>query len=379
MGKTFPDDTKNSNRYTRAAETFNNWRKNGVFIQDQQPSFYLYRQEFTVNDTKYVRTGFIAGLKCVEYAPGAVLPHEETLPKAKKDRKLLMKACQANFSSIFGLYDEPERESQNLLLKACQSKEADCSVTDDLGIAHRLWVINDRKLISKVQKKLSGKTVYIADGHHRYETALSHAKEMRAAGKPGYDHVMVTLVNLYDEGLIILPTHRMLKNLPPINLQALLEECEKYFSVAEIEATVPNIVSKLNSVGRTAFVIYAGKDKAFLLSLTSGCKPETLHGQHKSVHWRKLDVSILHSLVLDNILGIGSAAMASGNYIAYTRDAGEALENVNTGSYQLSVLMKPTKLEQVTAVASAGDKMPQKSTYFYPKLIAGLVINPLGE
>ncbi|MBO8167775.1 MAG: DUF1015 domain-containing protein [Thermoanaerobacteraceae bacterium] len=378
LGKTYADDDTNNNRYTRAAKTFRQWWENGILVQDDKPSIYLYQQQFTVQDKTYTRTGFICGLQCEEYAPGAVLPHEETLPKAKEDRKKLMEACHANFSCIFGLYDEPEMKVQSLLLAACKGKKPDYAITDGQNVTHLLWAIQDQELIAEVQRILADKTVYIADGHHRYETALAHAEEMRALGNPGYEHVMVTLVNLHDEGLVILPTHRLLKNIPELNMEQLLHSVADYFEIEKIAATEHGVEERLSSTRQTSFVLYPGGEEAYQLTLKGSCKPETLHGHDKSVPWRQLDVSILHSLILEKHLGIGSAQRASGKYLAYTRDAQEALTKVQSGEYQLAVFMKPTKVEQVIAVAAAGDKMPQKSTYFYPKLITGLVINPLG-
>ncbi|WP_366921652.1 DUF1015 domain-containing protein [Metallumcola ferriviriculae] len=379
LGKTYPDDDTDNNRYTRASEIFKQWQRDGILVQDSTPSLYLYRQEFSINGNTYNRTGFITGLKCVDYGRGEVLPHEETLPKAKTDRKLLLESCQANFSPIFGLYDEEEKSSQKLLLKVCQSKEPDCTVSDSTGVIHRLWAVTDIDVINKVQKNLFAKTIYIADGHHRYETALKHAEEMKAKGHDGYGHIMITLVNLHDDGLIILPTHRMIKNTSAEDLTRLLAESNKYFIIEKVAADAGALEDRLNETSKSAFAIYAGGDQAYFLTLRPDCYPETLYGLDKSLHWRKLDVAILHSMLLENVLGLGSAERASGDFITYTRNGKDTIDKVKNGDFCFSVLMRPTQVEQVTDVAGAGDKMPQKSTYFYPKLITGLVINPLGS
>ncbi len=378
LSKSYPADSKADNRYTRAADTFNNWQEKGILMQDPLPSVYMYQQEFISNSNTYFRTGFICGLKCDEYGPGKVLPHEETFPKAKKDRKLLLEMCNANFSPIFGLYDDPEKIIQNRLTAFCTNRSADHTVTDENQTVHRVWVVNDNNIISLIQNHLSNKTIYIADGHHRYETAVAYGKEMTAAGKQDYDRVLITLVNLHDEGLIVLPTHRMIKNIPLFDLEKLLTSAEQYFDTKQISATKETISNELALASNPSFVLYSGNKQAVALTLKPHLDPEKLHEVAKCTEWKKLDVSLLQTLILEKQLSIGANERASGEYLAFTRDADEAISQVDAGNYQLSILMRPTKVEQVTAVATAGDKMPQKSTYFYPKLLTGLVINPLG-
>jgi len=378
LSKSYPADSETDNRYTRAADTFNNWQEKGILIQDQLPSIYMYQQEFISNGNTYFRTGFICGLKCDEYGPGKVLPHEETLPKAKKDRKLLLELCNANFSPIFGLYDDPEKVVQNSLATFCNNRQADHTVMDENQTVHRVWAINDNNIISLIQNHLANKTIYIADGHHRYETALAYGKEMNATGKQGYDRVLITLVNLHDEGLIVLPTHRMIKNLSVFDFEKLLANTEQYFDTKRISATKEAISNELALASNPSFVLYSGNKQAIVLTLKAHLDPVNLHKADKCREWKKLDVSLLQTLILEKQLAIGAKERASGDYLAFTRDADEAISQVDAGNYQLSILMRPTKVEQVTAVATAGDKMPQKSTYFYPKLLTGLVINPLG-
>lgn len=390
LGKTFPSDTPADNRYTRAAAEFNRWLKDGVLCQDPLPAFYLYQQEFPYEDSTLVRSGFICGVKLVDYTEGMVLPHEETLPKHKADRLELMRACHANFSSIFGLYNDPAGTVSTILNKTITEKIPDTVLVDESGTTHRLWVIDDQKVISDLREEIAPLPIYIADGHHRYETALLFRREMETKGVSGYEHVMMTLVSLHDPGLVVFPTHRLVKDLPGFHLNTFLQKIKEWFTV-EVFRLTPTVgafstsgtqefLNTLKQRGFSAhtFGFYPGGNEVFLLSLKEGVNPNDFAPPGKSAAWANLDVSVLHTLILEPLLGIGSQERASERNLAYTRDAHGALEQVATGKQQMAFLLNPTRVEQVTAVASAGDKMPQKSTYFFPKLLTGLVINPLG-
>jgi uncharacterized protein (DUF1015 family) len=410
-GLEYPGDNNENNRYTRAAGYFTDWRHKGILVRDEQPALYLYRQEFSVRDTHLVRSGFICGVRLEPYENGVVLPHEETLPKHKADRLALMQACRANFSPIFSLFADPEMAVERLLAGAAPG-EPDAGFTDEDGQIHRLWVINDPGVIAGVQTAMTGKTIFIADGHHRYETALNYSLERRkedpnpASDRP-YNFVMMTLVNLYDPGLVVLPTHRLVKNITRKEQDELLEKLETEFAIETfplddhgvvlqsvlelmaLRAGLPGPVSSRditkNKTGvnsqpprhKHVFGLYAGEDLLHLLTLKHGVDLSNLMPRDKSAAWRGLDVSVLHRLILERHLGIGSEQLSSGANLAYTRDEKEAIGGVNRGDYQLSLLMNPTLVEEVMAVAGNGEKMPQKSTFFYPKLITGLVINKL--
>lgn len=379
LGKTNPTDSDTENRYTRAARTFQEWLSQDVLTHDPQPSLYLYEQEFTVRGATLIRRGFLSGLQAEDYSKGWVLPHEETLPKHKADRLNLMRAALANFSPIFGLYSDPDHAIESVLAGAKERPVPDFEVTDDSGVVNRLWVISDPAAVQKVVSLMAEKKIFIADGHHRYETAVNFGKEMAAQGKEGYDFVLIALVNLYDPGLVVFPTHRLVSNIPDLDLGKLLTGLKDDFTVDKLPAGagLEEFLAKLESLGQTAqsFGLYTREKAFFLLRLKDPTALDNLITDNHSSAWKQLDVSVLHSLILEKHLGIGSAQRAEESNLAYTRDEQFALRAVDSGAAQLCFFMNPTKVEEVTNIATGGEKMPQKSTYFYPKIVTGLVIN----
>ncbi|HEX3030744.1 MAG TPA: DUF1015 domain-containing protein [Bacillota bacterium] len=385
LGKTSPADTDTDNRYTRSAANFREWLGQGILAHDEQPSLYLYEQEFEARGQKITRTGFLTGLKAEDYSKGWVLPHEETLPKHKADRLLLLKSALANFSPIFGLYSDPELSIDTLLAKAKAQPTPDVELTDDSGVINRLWVISDQAVVAQVVKLMAEKKIYIADGHHRYETAVNFGREMAEQGKPGYDIVLIALVNLYDKGLVVFPTHRLVNNIPNLNIPGLLENLSTDFTVETLPAgtTLDTFLTKLEDAGKPApsgaqnhaFGIYTQEKRFYVLTLKDEAALDQLELENRSAAWRRLDVSILHTLILEQHLGIGSRQRAEESNLTYTRDEDFAIEAVDNGSNQLCFFMNPTLVEEVTNIAQGGEKMPQKSTYFYPKIVTGIVIN----
>lgn len=213
-GKVYPGDNDRENRYTRAAADYRNWREKGVLRLDDTPAFYLYEQEFTNQGVRKLRTGFIGAFRLEDYTSGQILPHEQTLSKPKIDRLELMRACQANFSSVFGLYRDENNVTGNALARARGNRVPDAVCTDEDGEIHRLWVITDPAVQKTVSEYMASQPVFIADGHHRYETALRFHQEQAAKGNPYCNHVLMTLVNASDPGLVVLPTHRLVSNIP---------------------------------------------------------------------------------------------------------------------------------------------------------------------
>lgn len=379
LGKKYPDDTDNNNRYTRAAQYLNEWLDSQVLIHDEKPSVYLYEQEFEARGEKKVRSGFIAGVQSNDYSKGEVLPHEETLPKHKADRLDLMKATLANFSPIFGLYADKEHIIENALETAKGDRKPDIEVKEDNGVINRLWVISDEKTVEAVVKEMADKKIFIADGHHRYETSVNFGKEMASQGKTGYDYLMVSLVNLYNEGLVVFPTHRVVKNVADFDLNKLLEGLTEDFAVESLPdgSSLNDFIEKLEAKGSAApsFGLYAGNNKYCIASLKNLDMLDNLNLEGRSSAWRRLDVSILHTLILEKLLGIGSQQRADESNLVYVRDEDAAKEMVDSGDAQMVFFMNSTKVEEVTDIATGGEKMPQKSTFFYPKVITGLVIN----
>ncbi len=379
LGKVYPEDDEGNNRYTRAARFFREWLENGVLIHDNKPSIYLYEQEFEARGERKIRTGFIAGVQANDYSKGEVLPHEETLPKHKADRLNLMKATLANFSPIFGLYADRDHCVEKALAAAKGTRRPDIEVTDNSGVINRLWVISDGDTLNTVVAQMSNKKIFIADGHHRYETAVNFGKEMAAQGKQGYDFLMVCLVNLYNEGLVVFPTHRVVKNVADLDPARLLQELYEDFSVEPLPdgISLKAFISELESrgTGTHAFGLYTNEKKFYLLTLKDDNKLDSVQLEERSAAWRRLDVSILHTLILEKLLGIGSQQREDESNLVYVRDEEAAKESVDNGSAQLVFFMNSTKVEEVTNIATGGEKMPQKSTFFYPKVITGLVMN----
>ncbi|MFZ5650402.1 MAG: DUF1015 domain-containing protein [Bacillota bacterium] len=396
-GKAYPGDSENNSRYTRAAADFHMWKAEKVLVPEKDPALYLYEQEFTVDGVKRIRTGFICAVKLEPYEKGIVLPHEETMPKHKADRLSLMRACRANFSPIFSLYSDPESAVITALREASQ-RHPDASFTDENSETHRLWVIMDTAAIGRVRQLMADRRIFIADGHHRYETALNHRaeREKEKAGPspsgidPAYNYVMMTLVNLYDPGLVVLPTHRLVNNVGESDIATLPARIQDHFLLEEFTSAsgkedFKKFLAELakrgqdpsgRSLHRHVFGIYLG-GRLYLASLRNENDLERLMQQGKSPAWQGLDVSVLHSLILEKHLGIDEELRARGEHITYTREEEGALAAVDRGEYQAAFFLNPTLVEEVTNVAGNGEKMPQKSTYFYPKLITGLVVNSL--
>ncbi|MCR4400209.1 MAG: DUF1015 domain-containing protein [Syntrophomonadaceae bacterium] len=381
LGLTFLTDDEQKNRYSRAAEYLNRWIEEDILVYESQPALYLYQQEFKAHGTSLVRNGFICGLKVEDYSAGTVLPHEETLSKPKEDRLRLMRATRCNFSSIFGLYSDPSRTVDTALLKAVEDTPPEIEIYDEAGEIHRLWVITDEAVIRAVVEAMKDKQIFIADGHHRYETALEFAREMKAQGYQGYDYVMITLVNLYDQGLVILPTHRVVGNIPDFDLGALRVKLEQYFEVHVFGSVekLPLFLKAMEEMGKTrqVFGMYGQNRILYMLTLKPEVDLSGILPEERSDAWRQLGVAVLDNLVLDHLLGIDAEKRKSQENLVYTKDASWAVERIEKGTHQVAFFLNPTRVTEVVDVAQARDKMPQKATYFYPKLLTGLVINPL--
>ncbi|MEW5898591.1 MAG: DUF1015 domain-containing protein [Bacillota bacterium] len=396
-GKTFPQDSEENNRYTRAAANFARWQECGVLVPEELPAVYYYEQEFIINGEKKVRSGFICGVKLEPYEKGVVLPHEETMPKHKADRLALMKACRANFSPIFALYIDRENAATGVLRQAIKKTVPDINCTDENGETHHLWAVTDATAINQIQKIMADRQIFIADGHHRYETALNYKNEQEACknrapagtyAEPAYHYVMMTLVNLYDPGLVILPAHRLVKNITGLDKSRLLAGLAENFTIEKfpLAPDYSNFKDFLRSLSdqapaaparRHVFGLYTGRGELYRLTRCNNPPLAKLMPQDKSPAWQNLDVSVLQTLILEKHLGIDCARRAAADQISYTREEEGALREVDSGRFQLAFFLNPTQVEEVIAVASCGERMPQKSTYFYPKLVTGLVINKL--
>lgn len=387
LGLDEPGDDDLDNRYTRAAATFAEWRRAGVMRQDE-PSFYVYEQRFTSGGQSYARTSLLTRVRLEPWDAGVILPHERTLSKPKDDRLKLTRACAATLSPIMSLYDDPEGKLARLL-DTLRAEPPLATFSDDAGEEHRLWVARGDALFAEIAAFFADRQLYIADGHHRYETALTYRDEMRAlrhdlAEDDAVNFTLMGLSALEDRGLVVLPTHRILRDLDQIRLAALDATLTPNFSSEPLDGDSAAWMRALAAAGETstAFVLVRpGGARLLRLSDAGSLAMLDVHGDDMGASdaWRMLDVAVLHALVLDDALGVTPDAVRAGEHVTYTRDAEAATAAVRAGDQgaQLAVLLNATPPAAIRDVARAGDRMPQKSTYFYPKLITGLVINPL--
>jgi uncharacterized protein (DUF1015 family) len=384
LGMDEPGDTSLNNRYTRAAATFAEWRLNSILQQETTPRYYLYQQIFTYNAQVYTRTSLLARVRLEPWSTGIVLPHEHTLAKPKDDRLKLLRACVTNLSPIMSLYDDPQGRMRRL--RSSDSETAEVQITDEVNEVHRLHPITNENHIALIQNFFVERQLYIADGHHRYETALNYREETRALHrklepKDAVNFVLMALTDIDDPGLLVLPTHRLLFGLSQDALKKLTSQyLARYFTVYEpegAEASHEVLLEKLAQMGasQSSFILSTAQ-KTWLLSLNGAGKTRMGESGHSSA-WNELDVAIAHTLILDDILGLKAEDMTAGMHVQYTRDAQKALDAVQAGEAQVALILNATRVRQICDVAIADDRMPQKSTYFYPKLVTGLVMNPL--
>ena len=386
LGKEEPGDTSLNNRYTRAATTFGEWRINDILRQEATPCYYLYQQIFNHEGQTYTRTSMLARVRLEPWSAKVVLPHETTHSKAKDDRLKLLRACAANFSPIMSMYEDPQGRIRRLL--AAHADNADVQFTDEVNEQHRLHLFTDPTQIALIQNFFAERQLYIADGHHRYETALNYREEMREQRRYIHENdavnfVLMALIDVEDPGLLVLPTHRLLIGLNPEALSTLSSQhLAEYFTVQELGTRVTSeaLLEQLAQAGKveTSFVI-STPEQNWLLRLNEQGKRRMEQSSH-STAWNEIDVAVVHTLLLEDLLSISQEDVTDGKYIRYTRDAQEALQAVKTGEatrVQGALILNATRVRQVCDVAQADDRMPQKSTYFYPKLITGLVMNPV--
>jgi uncharacterized protein (DUF1015 family) len=355
LGESKPEDSEKDNVYTRAAAFLNEWIASGVLARDKEAGLFPYFQEFTVPDTgeRLVRKGFIALGAVEEYSAGIVHRHEQTLSGPKKDRRELLRHTHAHFGQIFMLYPDPACAIDAMLDEAARSAPL-AEVTDEYGVVHRVWKIADSAGIVSL---MADKKLVIADGHHRYETALAFRNENPSM--PGSDRVMMTFINMHSPGLKILATHRLVSG---IDAAGFLGRAQKDFEVREI-GSLDQLQQAWKDSGGRSIIGAAMGDKLYLL------EDRTARGE--------LDVKILHQRLLDQALGIGEEAVRDEKHLRYMRGLEAAVEEARKGAAQIAFLLKPTSIQQVADTSFAGGVMPQKSTDFYPKVLSGLAIYKL--
>lgn len=365
--------------YEAAAKLFRQWQGERVLMRDGDPTVYIYQQEFKIKSKIMTRTGFIAASFLEEFGDKSkVHAHEYTLTKPKEGRLNLMRACGANFSPIFYLYQDEDKKVA-AIMKVVSRELPAIKVRDDKGVQHKLWRLPS-SMAHRLITAMKDKEVFIADGHHRYEAALNYKKEREKAeeGKPGthsYDYVMSMFVAADDPGLVIFPTHRLL-NVPGFEQGEFLQKISRIFELEEVNDLPAMLKSMETNKEKGAFGAYCG-NVYYVFVLKPETNIEKLIKDKKPLAWKSLDVTILQKVIIEKVLGVSAETIANEQGFAYTRDEENAVKMVDGGKFSVALFLNATKIKQVIEVANAGERMPQKSTYFYPKLITGLVINKL--
>jgi uncharacterized protein (DUF1015 family) len=383
LGKEEPTDNTLNNVYTRAAATLAEWRLQSILQQDAAPGYYLYQQNFAYGGQHFTRTSLLARVRLEAWSSRVILPHENTLAKAKDDRLKLYRACSTNLSPIMSLYDDPQGRIRRLLNSYAEN--AAIQIVDEVGEEHRLQPITDEQQVALIQDFFAQRQLYIADGHHRYETGLAYRaeiQEQRGTLHPddAVNFTLMALIDVEDPGMLVLPTHRLLFGLSQQTLAELsAQRLAQYFSVQALEGvdTSDALQNQLAQAGQqgTAFVVKSA-DQTLLLQLNEQGRRRMEQSGHTPA-WNVLDVAITQKLILEDVLGLRAEDMTAGTHVRYTHDSRQALQTVQSGEAQAALFLNGTPLRQVCDVAQADDRMPQKSTYLYPKLITGLVMNPL--
>ncbi len=375
-----PDDTEDDNRYTRSRRCFRDWQRDGVLFNEADPAIYVYHQEFDVGDRHYARKGFMARLRISPFGGGIVFPHEETHSAAKADRLMLFTTCKANFSQVFGIYPDPKCEAQNLLEEAIAG-QTPLEAVDHLGVVHRTWTVYDPAVIASVAAVMGPKPVFIADGHHRYETACNYKKHVQDQGMTP-DHpanfVLTMFVAMDDPGLAVLPTHRLFTGVPETDAAELagkLGECFTGVSGGTGPERAQSLWEDMELADdQETLCFYTRKDDRWTVATLTDAgraKLAEVAADHNE-EWRSLGVSILHRLVLEHLLGCKD--LPKPNYVHLVE---EVIRDAKTGEYPLAALVMPATVEHIRQISLQGERMPAKSTYFYPKLLSGLVIHSL--
>jgi len=375
LGRREQGDNAAQNVYTRAAAFGRKWREEGILEQDAAPSLYAYSQTFTAPSGKALeRRGFIALGRVEDYAARVVYRHEQTLAKPKADRLELLRATRVHYEQLFLLYEDSGEIDRALRTE----EKATIEVSDEYGVAHRVWQISDASVIAWVQEKMKDKKLVIADGHHRYETALNFRNECRAEagtgnGEAAYEFVMMTFVNMNDPGLLVLPTHRVVHSLESFAMDEFKKSSGELFAVEEVGAPLDGerATALLEERGRTGTALLAfAKDRTLLLHSPKATTARFLAGLSR--RQQSLDVVQLHKCLLEGVLQLSEESIRNQQNLSYLRDPAEAMTMVGSGGAKVAFLMNPCPVQKVREIAFAGEVMPQKSTDFYPKLLSGL-------
>ncbi len=381
-GRELPQDTLEDNRYTRSADTLEEWLKQGILVDDEKPAIYLYNQSFTYQGRQYNRRGMIARVRVEEWDNNIIRPHEVTGASDKSDRLNLLWALQANTSPIMVLYSDNEQHISSLL-NIQEQHEPMLSLDNIEGVDYTVWTITDTETIKQISNLLAEQPLYIADGHHRYESALNYRNEMKACstqytGDEPYNYTMMTLIEFSDPGLLILPPHRLFRGIQKPILAELMDKIEVFFNVEEIPLDTPDLWERVDDMlGDTnivRFIMFGTKaNKLLLLELKDQSSVNQMIPYFHSDMYKGLDVSIINHVILENLLAMDKEDEQT--KVAYSYNREDTIKRIQSKEYQLVFIIRPLRVEVIKEIADIGDKMPRKSTYFYPKLPAGIIFN----
>lgn len=389
LGQDQEGDTKENNRHTRAADYFNSWIAEDVLTADTAQALYLTSLDFVSGGQVVTRYGLITQVGLEPFENGVILPHEQTFSAVKSERLELLKICKANFSQIFSIYSDQD-DILTTLVRAVEGVEPDIDLVDDVEERHKLWRITDKTILDLIQKKMSDQKLFIADGHHRYETALNYRKFLQETD-PAFDeshpanNIMMYLCSMEDPGLIIYPTHRLLNSADETALASLLENAGAFFDISEhpfnnsyeevMDAFRKDLADdsdgiKIGAAIKEKSALYVFKLKAAVLETKLASIPEAL---------RNLDVTILTNLIFIELLGLTQDALDKEKLITYSENDAHAVDAVVNGKCDVAFVINSTKIKQVQDIAESDQIMPRKTTYFYPKALTGLVFNKLTD
>ncbi|MFC1989654.1 DUF1015 domain-containing protein [Chloroflexota bacterium] len=384
FGRELPQDTAADNKYTRAASTLERWLRQGVLEIDKKPAIYLHGQYFTHQGKEYKRRGITAHVRLEEWDRKVIRPHEGTMTEPKGDRLNLLWALQANTSPIFALFEDQDQQVTSLLAKQEQSKPL-LNLRNVGGEGHDVWAITEPEVVNQICRSLAEQPLYIADGHHRYESALAYGHERYTctpspSGDEAFNFTMMTLVDIADPGLIILPPHRLVRGISKPILDELMAKLKIFFEIKELALSKPGVWQQIDDLltdtNEIRLVLFGlTTDSLFLLRLLDPAAVSQMMPYFHSELYKRLDVSIIDHIILEKLLELSSDKEKT--LLSYSYDRLDAINRVLNEEYQLAFLLNPVKAEVIKAIADIGDKMPRKSTYFYPKLPAGLIFNRL--
>ena len=388
-GRELPQDTITDNKYTRSAATLEQWLKRGILVIDEVPAIYLHDHYFTYQGKEYRRRGITACVRLEEWDKMVVRPHEGTLAEPKDDRLSQLWALQANTSPILALFEDQGQQVSSLLA-AQEPSQPLINLSSLTGESHSVWAITEPEVINQICSSLAHQPLYIADGHHRYESALTYQRERRicspsASGDEIFNFVMMTLVDFSDPGLIILPPHRLVRGVSKSTLDGLMAKLRSFFEIEELPLTMPDVWQKVDDlltgmkpgeINQVSLIFFGlAAERLWVLRLQDFAAVSQMMPYFHGELYKRLDVSIVDHLILEKLLGLSSGEEEA--ILAYSYDKLDAVNRVLDREYQLAFLLSPVKAEMIKAIADAGDRLPRKSTYFYPKLPAGLVFNRL--